>query len=129
MNLLSHSCGGAPSQDSYRDGIMSSWASAVSELKSQISEAIPTASLIWVIGFLFKRKRKEEPNVPVEVAQKLEPNNPKGRTCPKCRGRNLIVAEDNSAFCIDCNVGFMNVSGAGKAKPLRETATAEDKSP
>jgi hypothetical protein len=62
--------------------------------------------------------------MPVETVQKLEPHNPDGYACPKCRGRNLIVAEDKSAFCIDCNLGFTNLLKAEKRKPVTGTTAA-----
>jgi len=35
-----------------------------------------------------------------------QPNNPKGLHCPRCDGIRLIVAEDKSAYCIDCERGI-----------------------
>jgi hypothetical protein len=52
---------------------------------------------IWEIG----RPRASTPGPP------LQPINPRNLQCPRCRGVRLVVAEDQSAFCIDCNHGIL----------------------
>lgn len=36
----------------------------------------------------------------------VKANNPGGAHCPRCGGVNLVVAEDHSAFCLDCKRGL-----------------------
>ena len=46
----------------------------------------------------------------------IEPSNPAGLHCPRCGGANLVVAEDHSAYCIDCRRGLSRESmGAASA--------------
>lgn len=43
---------------------------------------------------------------PVSPAPEIKPENPKGVCCPTCGGTKLVVATDNSAYCIDCRKGI-----------------------
>lgn len=36
----------------------------------------------------------------------IEPSNPAGVHCPRCGSVNLVVAEDRSAYCIECHRGL-----------------------
>lgn len=38
----------------------------------------------------------------------IPPDNPQAIHCPRCGGTKLVVAKDNSAYCIDCDRGIRN---------------------
>lgn len=63
---------------------------------------------IHIAGFL--SKKNAGPRILAETTQKLDTHSPDGYACPRCRGSNLIMAEDGSAFCVDCEVGFTNAA-------------------
>ena len=48
-------------------------------------------------------------------------SNPDGHTCPRCGSRNLWVSPDNSASCLECKYGILDVTK--KATPLGRPAS------
>src|SRR5256885_3583035 len=57
----------------------------------------PEIARPWEIG----RPRSAAPKAT------LSPSNPLNLHCPRCGGVRLVVAEDHSAFCIDCDRGIL----------------------
>lgn len=45
----------------------------------------------------------------------IQASNAKGLHCPHCGGVNLVVAQDNSAYCIDCGRGIRRERLGGAA--------------
>lgn len=45
----------------------------------------------------------------------LPADNPKGLHCPRCGSTNMVVAKDNSAFCLDCQRGIRRERLGGAA--------------
>jgi hypothetical protein len=50
--------------------------------------------------------RAKEDAVAFTPEPPILPNNPKGLHCPRCGGVNLVVAQDVSAYCVDCGRGI-----------------------
>ncbi len=59
-----------------------------------------------------ERWKVRQPVQPMEESYTIhvDPDNPGGLHCPRCRGTNLVVAQDKSAFCIDCQRGILSES-------------------